>query len=56
MPRFLSTELKKLTPAVADANISMIFINQVRVDPGVMYGNPECVDPYSTKIKIRYSV
>jgi len=41
MPRFLSTELKKLTPAVADANVSMIFINQVRVNPGVMYGNPE---------------
>lgn len=41
MPRFLSTELKKLTPAVADANVAMIFINQVRVNPGVMYGNPE---------------
>jgi len=41
MPRFLSTELKKLTPAIADANVSMIFINQVRVNPGVMYGNPE---------------
>jgi recombination protein RecA len=41
MPRFLSTELKKLTPAVAEANVAMIFINQVRVNPGVMYGNPE---------------
>lgn len=41
MPRFLSTELKKLTPAIADANVSMIFINQIRVNPGVMYGNPE---------------
>jgi recombination protein RecA len=41
MPRFLSTELKKLTPAVAEANVAMVFINQVRVNPGVMYGNPE---------------
>ena len=41
MPRFLSTELKKLTPAIADANVTMIFINQIRVNPGVMYGNPE---------------
>lgn len=41
MPRFLSTELKKLTPAVAEANVAMIFINQIRVNPGVMYGNPE---------------
>lgn len=56
MPRFLSTELKKLTPAIADANVTMIFINQVRTDPGVMYGNPECVDPFSTRVKIRYPV
>lgn len=41
MPRFLSTELKKLTPAIADANVTMIFINQIRVNPGVIYGNPE---------------
>lgn len=41
MPRFLSTELKKLTPALADANVAMIFINQVRVNPGVMFGSPE---------------
>lgn len=56
MPRFLSTELKKLTPLVAEANVAMVFINQVRTNPGVMYGDPECVDPYSTKVKIRYSV
>jgi|GEM_PF-1526321 recombination protein RecA len=41
MPRFLATELKKLTPAAADANVLIIFINQIRTDPGVMYGNPE---------------
>jgi len=41
MPRFLSTELKKLTPSVAEANVLMIFINQIRTDPGIMYGNPE---------------
>ena len=41
MPRFLSTELKKITPAVAEANVALIFINQIRVNPGVLYGNPE---------------
>lgn len=41
MPRFLATELKKLTPALADANVAMIFINQVRVNPGATWGNPE---------------
>ena len=39
--RFLSTELKKLTPAVAKANVAMIFINQVRVNIGQMHGDPE---------------
>lgn len=41
MARFLSVELKKITPALAEANVSLIFINQLRSDPGVMYGNPE---------------
>lgn len=41
MARFLSVELKKITPGLADANIVMLAINQVRVDPGKMFGNPE---------------
>ena len=40
IPRFLSTELKKLTPAVAQANVAFIGINQVRVDLGKMFGDP----------------
>jgi len=54
IPRFLSTELKKLTPVIAHANIAFIGINQVRVDLGKMFGNPECVDPFTTRVKIRY--
>ena len=34
IPRFLSTELKKLTPVVAQANVAFIGINQVRVNLG----------------------
>jgi len=34
MSRFLTTELKKLTPALAEANVAMIFINQIRENPG----------------------
>jgi recombination protein RecA len=41
MARFLSVELRKMTPGVAAANVAMIFINQLRVDPGKMFGNPE---------------
>tara|TARA_B100000131_G_C18078633_1_gene597362 strand:+ start:44 stop:1204 length:1161 start_codon:yes stop_codon:yes gene_type:complete len=40
VPRFLSTELKKLTPVVADSNVAFIGINQVRVNLGQMYGDP----------------
>jgi len=40
VPRFLSTELKKLTPIVAESNVAFIGINQVRVNLGQMYGDP----------------
>jgi len=41
MARFLSVELRKITPGVAKSNVAMILINQLRVDPGKMFGNPE---------------
>jgi recombination protein RecA len=40
IPRFLSTELKKLTPQVAKANVAFIGINQVRVNLGQHFGDP----------------
>ena len=36
----MSTELKKLTPVVAQANVAFIGINQVRVNLGQMFGDP----------------
>lgn len=41
MARFLSVELRKITPGAARSNTAVIFINQLRVDPGKMFGNPE---------------
>ena len=41
MARFLSVELRKITPGAAQSNTAVIFINQLRVDPGQMFGNPE---------------
>ena len=41
MARFLSVELRKLTPGAAHSNTAVILINQLRVDPGKMFGNPE---------------
>lgn len=40
IPRFLSTELKKLTPVIAKANVAFVGINQVRVNLGQMFGDP----------------
>ncbi len=41
--RFLSVELKKLTPGIAYSNVAMFGINQVRDDIGAMggFGTPE---------------
>jgi recombination protein RecA len=41
LPRFLGPELRKLTPMLERTKIPMIFINQVRVEPGKMFGDPE---------------
>jgi recombination protein RecA len=39
--RLMSQALRKLTGAVKNANCLVIFINQIRMKIGVMFGNPE---------------
>ena len=39
--RLMSQALRKLTPIVAKSNCTVIFINQIRMKIGVMFGNPE---------------
>ncbi len=39
--RLMSQALRKLTPVVAKSNTIVIFINQIRMKIGVMFGNPE---------------
>jgi len=41
LSRFLTVELRRLTPTVADANVCFIAINHVKTKIGVMFGNPE---------------
>lgn len=41
MGRFLPPELRKLTTLLAQTGVCFIAINQVRVNPGQLYGNPE---------------
>jgi len=39
--RLMSQALRKLTATVAKSNCGIIFINQIRMKIGVMFGNPE---------------
>ena len=39
--RLMSQALRKLTPIVAKSKCIVIFINQIRMQIGVMFGNPE---------------
>ncbi|MFP6732659.1 MAG: recombinase RecA [Rhodospirillales bacterium] len=39
--RLMSQALRKLTSSVAKSNCMIIFINQIRMKIGVMFGNPE---------------
>lgn len=39
--RLMSQALRKLTAAISRSRTSVVFINQVRLKIGVMYGNPE---------------
>lgn len=39
--RLMSQALRKLTATVSRSNCSVIFINQIRMKIGVMFGNPE---------------
>ena len=39
--RLMSQSLRKLTGSISRSRCTVIFINQVRMKIGVMYGNPE---------------
>src|SRR3546814_13459031 len=39
--RLMSQALRKLTGSISRSRCTVIFINQVRMKIGVMYGNPE---------------
>ena len=39
--RLMSQALRKLTAAISKSQTTLIFINQIRMKIGVMFGNPE---------------
>lgn len=55
MARFLPPELRKLTPLLSDTGVTMIFINQIRMQPGILYGSPE-TSPGGNTLKHTHSM
>ena len=39
--RLMSQALRKLTSSIAKTNAMVIFINQIRMKIGIMFGSPE---------------
>ena len=39
--RLMSQALRKLTSIISKTNCSVVFINQLRMKIGIMFGNPE---------------
>jgi len=52
----ISRALRKITRLIGKQKICVVLTNQLRQKLGVMFGDPWCVDPYTTKIKIRYKL
>jgi len=52
----ISKAMRKITNLIGRQNILMVFTNQLRAKMNAMFGDPWCVDPHTTKIKIRYKI
>jgi recombination protein RecA len=50
----ISKALRKITQMIGRQKIALVFTNQLRQKLGVSFGDPWCVDPETTNIKIRY--
>ncbi len=51
--RTISKCLRRVTQLIGNSNVLFLILNQTRLKVGVTYGDPTCVDPYSTKVTIR---
>jgi len=52
--RVLSKSFRKVTQLIGNQNVLFVVLNQTRIKIGTMFSDPTCVDPNTTKIKIRY--
>jgi len=58
LPRIMSKSLRSLSKICVDNKVCYIFINQIRMKIGVMYGNPETTSggnalPYYASLRLR---
>jgi recombination protein RecA len=53
--RSISKGMRKITGVIGDQNVLFLILNQTRTKIGVLHGDPTCVDPFSTKIKIQFN-
>ena len=51
--RVISKGMRKLTGIIGQNNVTLLCLNQLRDAIGVMHGDPQCVDPSTTYVKIR---
>lgn len=52
----LSKAMRKITGLIANEKILLVLTNQLRSKLGVSFGDNSCVDPFTTKVKIRYTL
>jgi recombination protein RecA len=50
----MSKAMRKITNMIGKQRILLAFTNQLREKMGAMFGDKYCVDPLTTKVKIRY--
>tara|TARA_Y100001973_G_scaffold21502_2_gene31912 strand:- start:3404 stop:4468 length:1065 start_codon:yes stop_codon:yes gene_type:complete len=60
LPRIMSKSLRSISKICVDKKVCYIFINQIRMKIGVMYGNPETTSggnalPFYSSIRLRVS-
>lgn len=51
--RVISKAMRKITGVIGDNNVTLLCLNQLRSNIGQMHGDPFCVDPKTTFVKIR---